>query len=201
MTTTTILSDNGVSSGSAGIKTTGGNDGTLALQTTTAGGAATTAVTIDTSQNVGIGTASPSVKLDIVGSVAISGEISGAVVATQANQEAGTSTTTIVTPGRQQYHPSAAKFWIMADNAGATQASYNVTSITDVGTGEITVTIANDFSSASYCSLGTALQNTVGVRNIKVKTQSAGSITYTCVGETPAYVDPTNYMLCAFGDQ
>jgi hypothetical protein len=48
----TILSDNGVTSGTSGIKTTGSNDGTLALQTTTAGGAATTALTIDTSQNV-----------------------------------------------------------------------------------------------------------------------------------------------------
>ncbi len=47
-----ILSDNGVSSGSAGIKTSGSNDGTLALQTTTAAGTATTAVSIDTSQNV-----------------------------------------------------------------------------------------------------------------------------------------------------
>jgi len=46
----TILSDNGVTSGTSGIKTTGSNDGTLALQTTTAGGAATTALTIDTSQ-------------------------------------------------------------------------------------------------------------------------------------------------------
>ena len=60
MASTTILSDNGVSSGTAGIKTTGGNDGTLQLQTTTSGGAATTAMTIDTSQNVGIGTSSPS---------------------------------------------------------------------------------------------------------------------------------------------
>jgi len=48
----TILSDNGVSSGSAGIKTTGANDGVLALQTTTAGGTATTAVTIGTDQSV-----------------------------------------------------------------------------------------------------------------------------------------------------
>ena len=46
-----ILSDNGVSSGSAGLKSSAGNDGALALQTTTAGGTATTAVTIDTSQN------------------------------------------------------------------------------------------------------------------------------------------------------
>jgi len=47
----TILSDNGVSSGSAGIKTTADSTGVLALQTTTAGGAATTALTIDASQN------------------------------------------------------------------------------------------------------------------------------------------------------
>ena len=46
----TILSDNGVTSGSAGLKTTAASDGALALQTTTAGGAATTALTIDTSQ-------------------------------------------------------------------------------------------------------------------------------------------------------
>ena len=51
----TILSDNGVSSGSAGLKTTAASDGALALQTTTAGGTATTAVTIDTSQNLGLG--------------------------------------------------------------------------------------------------------------------------------------------------
>jgi hypothetical protein len=47
-----ILSDNGVSSGSAGLKSTAASDGSLALQTTTAGGTATTAVSIDTSQNV-----------------------------------------------------------------------------------------------------------------------------------------------------
>jgi len=51
----TILSDNGVSSGSAGLKSTADSTGVLALQTTTSGGAATTALTIDTSQNVGIG--------------------------------------------------------------------------------------------------------------------------------------------------
>jgi hypothetical protein len=62
----TILSDNGVSSGSAGIKTTADSTGALALQTTTAGGAATTAMTIDTSQNVGIGTTSPSEPLTTV---------------------------------------------------------------------------------------------------------------------------------------
>lgn len=65
MSTSTILSDNGVSSGTSGIKTSGGNDGTLVLQTTTAGGAATTAVTIDTTQKVGIGTTSPARQLTV----------------------------------------------------------------------------------------------------------------------------------------
>jgi hypothetical protein len=55
----TILSDNGVSSGSAGLKTTANSDGTLALQTTTSGGTATTALTINTTQAIGVGS-SPS---------------------------------------------------------------------------------------------------------------------------------------------
>ena len=67
MSSSTILSDNGVTSGSAGIKSTGGSDGTLLLQTTTAGGSATTAVTVDNAQNVGVGTSSPAYKLDVSG--------------------------------------------------------------------------------------------------------------------------------------
>jgi len=55
MASTILLSDNGVSSGSAGLKETAGDDGKLLLQTTTASGTATTAVTIDNSQNVGLG--------------------------------------------------------------------------------------------------------------------------------------------------
>jgi hypothetical protein len=51
----TINADNGVSSGSAGLKQTADSTGVLALQTN-----GTTAVTVDTSQNVGIGTSSPS---------------------------------------------------------------------------------------------------------------------------------------------
>lgn len=59
MASTIILSDNGASSGSAGLKETGGNDGVLILQTTTSGGTATNAVYIDTTQDVGIGTNTP----------------------------------------------------------------------------------------------------------------------------------------------
>lgn len=59
MSTSTILSDNGVSSGTTGLKTAGGDDGTLVLQTTTSGGTATTAVTINTTQVVTLANALP----------------------------------------------------------------------------------------------------------------------------------------------
>jgi hypothetical protein len=55
----TLLADNGVSSGSAGIKYSADGTGVWALQTTTAGGAATTAVTISTAQVVTLANALP----------------------------------------------------------------------------------------------------------------------------------------------
>lgn len=87
MPSSTILSDNGVSSGTSGIKTSGGNDGLLLLQTTTAGGTATTAVTVDTSQNVGIGTSSPISKLDSRGSAYLGADSNVAVYAYSSSTE------------------------------------------------------------------------------------------------------------------
>jgi hypothetical protein len=58
--TTTL---NASTAGAGGFIASGDNSGVLALQT-----AGTTAVTVDASQNVGIGTASPVVKLNVVGS-------------------------------------------------------------------------------------------------------------------------------------
>jgi hypothetical protein len=55
----TLLADNGVSSGSAGLKSTADGTGVLALQTTTAGGAATTALSISTAQVVTLTNALP----------------------------------------------------------------------------------------------------------------------------------------------
>lgn len=79
--------------------------------------------------------------------------VSSPSAAAQSDQETATSTTTYVSPGRQQYHPSASKAWLYMTYSGGTPqltASYNITSITDNGTGDATIVIATDFSSANY---------------------------------------------------
>jgi len=82
--------------------------------------------------------------------------------ASQADQETGTSTTTYVSPGRQKYHPSAAKAWVNFNGTGvlAIRVSYNVTSITDNGTGDCTVNFTTAFSSADYVAITTGVVNT-----------------------------------------
>jgi hypothetical protein len=59
--TTTL---NASTAGAGGFIATSDNSGVLALQT-----ASTTAITVDTSQNVGIGTSSPGTKLDVTGAI------------------------------------------------------------------------------------------------------------------------------------
>jgi hypothetical protein len=120
--------------------------------------------------------------------------------ASQAQMEEGTNIYTFATPANVQWHQSAAKAWIKCDAAGAISVSYNVTSITDEGPGDVTVTIATDFSSADYVILGSAFHVT-NPYIIFAKAQAAGSfrVASTDAGGTPA--DPTNYYLVCFGDQ
>lgn len=72
--------------------------------------------------------------------------------ANQATMETGTSTTTIVSPGNQKFHPSAAKTWIFWNATGtpAINANFNVSSITDNGVGDQTINFTTAFSSVNY---------------------------------------------------
>lgn len=102
--------------------------------------------------------------------------------------------------GSRRYDPGAAKAWIKCDAAGSIQASYNVTSITDNGTGDVTVTIATDFSSADYAVIATCLYP--GFVSASVAAQAAGSVqvkNWTTSGGLNAVADPTNYYIACFG--
>lgn len=68
-------------------------------------------------------------------------------------QEAGTEAAKYVAPLTQQRHPSAVKCWVRFNAAATVAASYNITSITDVGVGNWTVNIGTDFSSVNYCGV------------------------------------------------
>ena len=86
MSSNYLTADNGVSSGVTGITQSAGNDGTLQIRTTTSGGTATTAVTVDNAQNVGLGVTpsawNSSVKALQVNNAALSSFTSGGNVQT-----------------------------------------------------------------------------------------------------------------------
>lgn len=71
--------------------------------------------------------------------------------ATQAQQETGTSVVVGVSPGVQQYHPSACKVWARSNaTMSALQSSYNVSSITDGGAGIAGFNFTVNFSSTAW---------------------------------------------------
>lgn len=129
--------------------------------------------------------------------------------ATQADQETGTSTTTFVSPGRQQYHPSAAKAWVSIDGTGTVgiNASYNVSSITDNATGSYTVNLSTSFSGTNYVVVASNLSAGFGA-SMRLAAPSAlatGSFTIlsgnldASANFTAEDKDPV--MAVAFGDQ
>lgn len=134
--------------------------------------------------------------------------ISSIVGASQSDQETSTSTTKLVSPSVQQYHPSASKGWVKADFGGTAVASYNVTSITDGGAGNITVVWNVDFSSANYSVVATIQRDSSGTSATTFIAQivntgiAAGSTQVLAIRLSDFTAqDASNVMVAAFGDQ
>ena len=129
--------------------------------------------------------------------------VSQNISASQAEQEAGTSTTKMVTPGRQQFHPSAAKAWCKFDGTltgtNAPTAGYNVTSVTRDSTGNYTVNLTTAFSSADYVVIGNTKDSPYAVA-WRSATSSSFTIGVFQTG-TGAYTDISSVFVVAFGDQ
>lgn len=135
-------------------------------------------------------------------------------IASQAEMEAGSSTSVVVTPGRQHFHPGHPKCWGKTTVSGGTptlQNSYNITSITDTATGRLTWTIATDFSSANWAFLGSVerANTTTTVANarddcLRNATQAAGALEHECwdkAATNNALADPASWFMCGLGDQ
>ncbi len=135
----------------------------------------------------------------------------GGTAATQADQETATSTTAFVSPGRQQFHPSAAKFWLYAASSGGIYSlvtGYNITSITDGAVGFFSVTLTTPFSSVNYSVVSGAMAtNGTGTLNVdyswppRVHNKAAGSFTVSTYNFPGALQDMGDVYLTGFGDQ
>ena len=138
--------------------------------------------------------------------------VSPGAIAADGDVEAGTSITTVVTPGRQHRHPSALKCWGKANGAGTTlHVSYNTTSISDTGTGRLGVNIDTDFSGAHYSitygvERSTTSLTATGVEACAIRNASpaAGSFeieSFDHTATTMAAQDPSSYFWQCAGDQ
>jgi len=134
--------------------------------------------------------------------------IAGAA-ASQAEQEAGSATNRVVTPGRQKFHQSAAKVWGSFDGTAGTptivSGSFNVSSITDGGVGIYTVNLTTNFSNGNY-SVAVATNEPSAVSHFACVAGVAGSLSGSTIPLRGFRHDNTaadvNFMsFIAFGDQ
>jgi hypothetical protein len=93
-------------------------------------------------------------------------------IATQADMEAASSTTALVTAGRARFHPSASKAWVKfvprgTNGACTVNASYNVASVDRTAAGAYTITFTTAMSSANYVANGNS-QSTSTANNLLI---------------------------------
>lgn len=135
-------------------------------------------------------------------------------IATQAEIEATTDITVAITPGRAQYLPSVAKFWVQwTANSTTILASYNMTSIADTAVGDADGTIGTDFSSADWCGIVCTEDATANgwdansIQSSGFNSKAAGTFGVLCGlmidGGTAVgnLIDPQRWNVVGFGDQ
>lgn len=131
------------------------------------------------------------------------------VAATQAEMEAASSTAVFASPGRVQYHPGVSKGWIVFDGTGtpAVSAAHNFdASITDNGTGDYTLALTTDMSSANWCPVGMSDGSSGGACTYPTinttGSTAAGTIRVFVVrGSSEVAVDVAKVGIACFGDQ
>jgi hypothetical protein len=97
------------------------------------------------------------------------------------------------------------KAWVNFQGSSTISDSFNVTSITDNGIGDFTVTWATDFANANYAVVGMCKSdNTSDGTAVSIKSGTslaAGTCTVTTIQPTTGVEDSNPTMLIAIGDQ
>jgi hypothetical protein len=121
--------------------------------------------------------------------------------ATQAVMETGTSLVDVVVPGTQKFHPLHPKARAVVNASGSILESVGVASVSDDGTGQLTVTWATPFSSAHYGVEATVYSGVASNAQVPYLTaQSTAAITLQCRNVLDTLVDPTKWLIEASGD-
>ena len=195
----------GTTSGTA-LVSTGNTDGTIQLQVN----GTTPSITLAANGSIGVGstpgygTNGQVLTSSGTGSAPTWTTPASATAATQAQMEAASSNTVFATPLNTNFSPGVAKAWLKCDAAGAIQVSHNITSITDTATGQVTVTLNTDFSSADYVILCTAESSTGAPRFLQSSSgtpPTAGAFLIQSFNVAGSTADSTNYYAACFGDQ
>lgn len=127
--------------------------------------------------------------------------VSGAQVATQANQETATALDLIVTPGRQHFHPGAPKAWGLITAPTTVTVSYPAAGVsnTNPSTGVYVVTHGVTISSTNYAVLLTALDATNGARGC-LTARDATTFTASFRDTTDNLANVTAFSYLVLGD-
>lgn len=155
LTNSTNNTNIGADSGFSGIEFGGpasANEGFLAFHTHDAGASSGERLRIDKSGNVGIGTTSPSKTLSVAGNAIISGTTTIGELTISNSFDSGSTTPRINT----LYKENIVKAWVTFSSAVATPVikdAFNVSSLTDNGTGDITVNWLVAFSTTNYAAI------------------------------------------------
>lgn len=130
--------------------------------------------------------------------------INAAGKASQAEMEAAVDDTKFATPLRVNNHPGAAKFWAVFDGTAvgpiSADAEHNVVDITDNGTGDYTINIDTDFSSANFAPFAMHSSGSNGVSCTELTAAAAGTLRIITTLDN-AVTDPTKVSVGGFGDQ
>ena len=123
----------------------------------------------------------------------------------QANQsaiEGETNEDTYIPPDLVRHSPGVTKFYAKFNYSGTVQGTaYNTTSIADNGTGDLTVTIADDFSSANWVAGYTTETAYTRSTNIENGGQAAGTLRIRTTDTNGTASDGNYAHVFGLGDQ
>lgn len=171
------------------------------------GAVTSSGLTMSTARLLGRITASTGAveELQVDSTLSMSGSTLGSAwaIATQAQIEGGSFTTALVTPARQQFHPSAVKAWVKFDNAASIGGNYNCSSVVDGGTASWSPQWDTDFSSVNYAVLSSIAYTSGNFNRMSaIRAQVAGAVTietFSTGGNDESNVGAI--YSAAFGDQ